>query len=61
MTPACSMDDIADSKMRALLCNYMYTTEWRNAEKEATANCDKTKTRILSDGRNIATTDPVSK
>ncbi|KAK5646734.1 hypothetical protein RI129_005198 [Pyrocoelia pectoralis] len=35
MTPAVSIDDVADPEMRKLLCNYMYTTEFRKAEKEA--------------------------
>lgn len=60
MTPACSIDDVDDPEMRKFLCNYMYTTEWRSAEKEATASFKK-KTRILSDDRNVTTTDPVSK
>lgn len=34
MTPACSMDDVPDPEMRKLLCDYMYTTEWRKAEIE---------------------------
>lgn len=59
MTPASSMDDVEDPEMRKLLCNYMYTTEWRSAEREATANFKK-KTRMLSEDRNVTTTDPVS-
>ncbi|XP_030751341.1 uncharacterized protein LOC115878861 isoform X2 [Sitophilus oryzae] len=34
MTPACSIDDVPDPKMREMLCQYMYTTEWRKAEIE---------------------------
>ncbi|ENN72895.1 hypothetical protein HUJ04_003209 [Dendroctonus ponderosae] len=34
MTPACSIDDVPDEEMRRLLCDYMYTTEWRKAEIE---------------------------
>ncbi|KAF7274233.1 hypothetical protein GWI33_013094 [Rhynchophorus ferrugineus] len=34
MTPACSIDDIPDPDMRDLLCQFMYTTEWRKAEIE---------------------------
>lgn len=34
MTPACSIDDVPDPEMRELLCQFMYTTEWRKAEIE---------------------------
>lgn len=34
MAPACSMDDVPDPEIRSLLCDYMYTTEWRKAEME---------------------------
>ncbi|KAB0797504.1 hypothetical protein PPYR_08497 [Photinus pyralis] len=35
MTPAVSMDDVPDPEMRKLICDYMYTTDFRRAEKEA--------------------------
>ncbi|KAL1491348.1 hypothetical protein ABEB36_011957 [Hypothenemus hampei] len=34
LAPACSIDDVPDVEMRKLLCDYMYTTEWRKAEVE---------------------------
>ncbi|KAJ8930963.1 hypothetical protein NQ314_016177 [Rhamnusium bicolor] len=47
MTPAVSLDDVPDPEMRKLLIQRMYTTDWRNAEREATANfkkiCSSTK------------------
>ncbi|KAG5896056.1 hypothetical protein JTB14_011051 [Gonioctena quinquepunctata] len=46
MTPAVSMDDIPDPEMRKLLCEHMYTSEWRRAEKEATASFKKTIPQI---------------
>lgn len=36
MAPACCLDDVPDSKMRKLLIEQTYTTEWRKAEKETT-------------------------
>ncbi|VEN56170.1 unnamed protein product [Callosobruchus maculatus] len=56
MTPAVSMDDIPDPEMRKLLINRMYTTEWRNAEKEATLNFKK----IIPEISTIETTDTVT-
>lgn len=41
MTPAASIDDVADPEMRKLLCDFMYTTEWRKAEIEATTTWKK--------------------
>ncbi|XP_074035118.1 uncharacterized protein [Leptinotarsa decemlineata] len=41
MTPAVSMDDVPEAEMRNLLCQHVYTSEWRRAEKEATENFKK--------------------
>ena len=41
MTPAVSIDDVPDPKMRELLCDYMYTTEWRKAEREGASGFRK--------------------
>ncbi|KAJ8979525.1 hypothetical protein NQ317_017673 [Molorchus minor] len=38
MTPAVGIDDVPDPEMRKLLIDCMYTTEFRNAEREATSN-----------------------
>ncbi|CAH2002618.1 unnamed protein product [Acanthoscelides obtectus] len=56
MTPAVSMDDIPDPEMRKLLINRMYTTEWRNAVKEATLTWKK----IIPEISTIETTDTVA-
>ncbi|KAJ8916162.1 hypothetical protein NQ315_016301 [Exocentrus adspersus] len=59
MTPAASLDDVDDLEMRELLCNYMYTTEWKAAEKEAVGSVKNHKTKISSKKREITTSDPV--
>ncbi|XP_050307538.1 uncharacterized protein LOC126744223 [Anthonomus grandis grandis] len=54
MTPACSLDDVPDPEMRRLLCQFVYTSEWRNAEIEGASgfkpkipNFSKIETRDL--------------
>lgn len=41
MSPAVSMDDVPDPKMRKLLVAHMYTTEWHKAEEEAASPISK--------------------
>lgn len=51
MAPACSFDDVPDPNMRQLLINQTYTTEWRKAEKEATANFKPVEPHIFEIGQ----------
>lgn len=43
MAPAVSLDDVPDPKMRELLINEMYTTDWRRAEVEAAPSVEELK------------------
>lgn len=51
MAPACCLDDVPDPDMRKLFIDQTYTTEWRKAEKEATANFKPVEPSILDIGQ----------
>lgn len=46
MVPAIPIDDIKEPDQRKLLCRYMYTTQGRKAEKDATVYFKPVKPRI---------------
>lgn len=41
ISPAVSIDDVTDQKIRKLLLGHMYTTDWRKAEREAAGSVTK--------------------
>lgn len=44
ISPAVSIDDVPDPDMRDLLCQFMYTTEWKKATEEAKIKMPPKKT-----------------
>lgn len=39
--PAVSLDDVPSAEMRQLLCEYMYTSDWKKAAEEAAQGVTK--------------------